>query len=229
MIKILKNKEKKFIYISIFPSYFHNYFNLTLVKKALENNIIKYEVYNPRDFSRKGKIDDYPYGGGPGMLMKIEPIVKILKIIKDLYPKSCFILLSPQGKTFCQKEAEKMIKKFSQLVFICGRWEGIDSRINNYVDKTISLGNFVSMGGEIPSLLISEVLIRAIPGVINKISYQEESFQKKILDYDSYTRPRKFDNLFVPDVLLSGNHKEITKWRKKNIKEKLKTLKKIIK
>ncbi|CAG8547665.1 14407_t:CDS:2, partial [Cetraspora pellucida] len=137
-------------------------------------------VYNLRDFAVKGQVDDYPYGGGAGMVLKIEPLVAALAAIQEAYPESYLILLSPQGRTFTQTEQ-------------------------------ISIGDFITMGGEIPALVITDALIRAIPGAIQPESYQQETFQNSQLDFATYTRPEEFAGLKVPAVLLSGNHKEIDK------------------
>ncbi|CAG8450278.1 11066_t:CDS:10 [Racocetra fulgida] len=157
----------------------------------------------------KQDIDDYPYGGGAGMLLKIEPLVWALTSIQELYPQSYFILLSPQGRTFQQKDVERLLNQAPNLVFICGRYEGFDERIVNYVDEQISVGDFITMGGEIPALAITEALIRAVPGVIRVESYQQETFTNSRLDFASYAPPRIFEGLVVPEVLLSGDHQKI--------------------
>ncbi|CAG8488604.1 13772_t:CDS:10 [Gigaspora margarita] len=169
----------------------------------------------------RGKVDDYPYGGGAGMLLKIEPLVYALANIQEIYPQSYFILLSPQGKKFQQKEVARLLNQTPNLVFICGRYEGFDERIINYVDEQISVGDFITMGGEIPALAITEALIRAIPGAIQAESYQQETFTNSRLDYANYAPPRVFEDLAVPEVLLSGHHQKIAVWREENIKKKV--------
>jgi len=202
---------KNFIYLTLFPKYFHDYFSFFIMKKALEKKIISYNVYNLRNFAIKGKVDDYIYGGGKGMLLKIEPLTRAIATIQELYYKSYLILLTPQGKRFNQKDILRILNKSSNLIFICGRYEGFDARINNFIDEQLSIGDFITMGGEIPALVITESLIRAIPKFIQVESFQKESFMEKKnkFDFDSYTRPSNYENLKVPDSLLSGNHKEI--------------------
>jgi len=209
-----------FIYLTLFPQYFHNYFQISLAKKVYQKKLFNYQVYNLRDFATKGQVDDYPYGGGPGMVLKIEPLVRALATIQETYPNSYLILLSPQGRTFKQKDVPRLFNHSPNLVFICGHYEGFDERIWNYIDEQISVGEFITMGGEIPALLITEALIRSIPGVIEPESYQQETFFNSQLDFSSYTRPKTFDNFLVPEVLLSGHHKQITEWRNKNSQEK---------
>ena len=162
-----------------------------------------------RDFAPQGRVDDYPYGGGGGMLIKVEPVVRALATIQKNYPNSYLIPLSPQGKTFNQKDVPRLLKKTANLVFICGHYEGFDERIWYYIDEQISVGNFITMGGEIPALAITDALIRAIPGAIQPESYQQETFHDSQLDFAVYTRPEIYDGRKVPAVLLSGNHKEI--------------------
>jgi tRNA (guanine37-N1)-methyltransferase len=209
-----------FIYLTLFPQYFHNYFQISLPKKIYQRKLFDYQVYNLRDFTAKGQVDDYPYGGGKGMILKIEPLVRALATIQETYPSSYLILLSPQGRTFKQKDVLRLLSYTPNLVFICGHYEGFDERIWHYIDEQISAGEFITMGGEIPALLITEAIIRAIPGAIKPESYQWETFFDSQLDFASYTRPKIFGNFSVPEVLLSGHHKKITEWRNKNSQEK---------
>ena len=208
--------KHNFIYLTLFPQYFHNYFQVSLVKRVHQKKLLTYQVYNLRDFATKGQVDDYPYGGGAGMLLKIEPLVRALATIQESYPKSYLILLSPQGQTFTQKDVSRILNQSPNLVFICGHYEGFDERIWHYIDEQISLGDFITMGGEIPALVLTDALIRAIPGVIQPESYEQETFSNFQLDFATYTRPEIFDNFSVPEVLLSGNHKQINEWRKKS-------------
>ena len=145
------------------------------------------------------------------MILKIEPLVYALASIQEVYYPNYLILLSPQGKRFCQSDVERLLNKSPNLVFICGHYEGFDERILNYVDEQISIGDFVTMGGEIPALVITDSLIRAVAGVIKEESYQQETFSNQGLDFATYTRPQAFESLEVPEVLLSGNHLEIMK------------------
>jgi tRNA (guanine37-N1)-methyltransferase len=209
-----------FIYLTLFPQYFHSYFQISLPKKIYQKKLFNYQVYNLRDFAVKGQVDDYPYGGGKGMILKIEPLVRALATIQETYPNSCLILLSPQGRIFKQKDVPRLLSNTTNLVFICGHYEGFDERIWHYIDEQISVGEFITMGGEVPALLITEAIIRAIPDAIKPESYQWETFFGSQLDFASYTRPKIFDNFSVPEVLLSGHHKKITEWRNKNSQEK---------
>lgn len=215
----VKNAKIKFIYLTIFPRYFEAYFDISIQNKAKNNEIIDYEVYNIRDYAENKRVDDYQYGGGKGMVMKIAPIVSAIREIKRKIENPYFILLNPQAKIFKQYDVERLVKK-KNIVFICGHYEGIDRRITDYIDEELSIGEFITMGGEVPSLVISEALIRGIPGLIKTESFMNESFSKDKFDYDCYTRPKEFEGLKVPDILLSGNHKEIKKWRKNNSIEK---------
>lgn len=212
--------KPNFIYLTLFPQYFHDYFQISLAKKIREKELLDYQVYNLRDFATKNQVDDYPYGGGSGMVLKIEPLVNALANIQAKHHNSHLILLSPQGKTFTQQDVSRLLKQSSNLVFICGHYEGFDERIWHYIDEQISIGEFVTMGGEMPALTITDALIRAIPGAIKEESYQQETFHNSQLDFATYTRPENFEDLKVPSVLLSGNHKEINKWREKNSQEK---------
>src|SRR4051794_30245459 len=193
-----------FIYLTIFPSYFHNYFKISLAKRSYQKKLLDYQVYNLRDFANRGQVDDYPYGGGAGMVLKIQPLVRALATIQEVYPQSYLVLLSPQGKTFTQTDVPRLLNQAPNLVFICGHYEGFDERIWHYIDEQISLGDFITMGGEIPSLMLTDALIRAIPGVIDQESYEQESFHNSQLDFATYTRPETFDNLSTPKILLSG-------------------------
>ncbi|CAJ0845056.1 7994_t:CDS:2 [Entrophospora sp. SA101] len=158
-------------------------------KDVVKRNLLSYQVYNLRDFAVKGQVDDYPYGGGPGMLLKIEPLVRALTSIQEVHANSYLILISPQGKTFTQKDQ-------------------------------ISIGDFITMGGEIPALAITDALIRAIPNAIQAESYQQETFHDSQLDFATYTRPEVFEGLKVPEVLLSGHHEKIRKWRVESRQQK---------
>jgi tRNA (guanine37-N1)-methyltransferase len=210
-----------FIYLTLFPQLFHTYFQTSTVKKALQKNCFNYQVYNFRNWAIRGQVDDYIYGGGTGMLLKVDCLVKTLASVYENYGKNCYIiLLSPQGKRFTQKDVERLIKN-KNLVFICGRYEGIDERILSYVDEQISIGDFVASGGEMPALLITETLIRALPGTLSAEAYQNETFQgENSFDFAAYTRPVIFGGQEVPAVLLSGNHQKIQEWRKKSSQQK---------
>ncbi|RHZ37225.1 tRNA (guanosine(37)-N1)-methyltransferase TrmD [endosymbiont GvMRE of Glomus versiforme] len=210
-----------FIYLTLFPQTFHAYFQISMAKRALQKGCLNYQVYNIRNWATRKQADDYIYGGGPGMLLKIDCLVKTLAAVYENYGKNCYvILLSPQGKRFTQKDV-KRLNQNKNLVFLCGHYEGFDERILNYIDEQISVGDFITSGGEIPALLITEVLIRALPGVLSTEVYQNETFQtENFFDFAAYTRPAIFEGQEVPAVLLSGNHQKIQEWRKENSQQK---------
>lgn len=213
----------KFDILTIFPDSF-SYFNESILKKAKEKKIIDIKITNIRDFSdnKHKMVDDKPYGGGPGMLMKFEPIYKALEYIKGKnkkIKKSKIILFSPTGKKFDQKIAKKYAK-LDQLIMISGHYEGIDKRIEKFIDEKISIGDFVLTNGNIPAMVVVDSVSRLLPNVLgNEESFKNDSFYNddKSLEYDQYTKPETVEvngkKLKVPKVLLSGNHAEIKKWR----------------
>ena len=218
----------KFDIITIFPKIFDSYFNESIIKRAQKKKLVKINVHNLRDYtSDKHKtVDDSPYGGGPGMVMMAEPIYKAVKKIKK-GKKSKVILFSAKGKKFDQKMA-KRFAKLDRLIMICGRYEGVDERVAEYItDEEVSVGDYVLTGGEIPAMIVVDAITRLIPGVIAKESLKEESFsfsKEKFLreeqyEYPQYTRPESIiinkKKRSVPPILLSGNHKKIEEWRKK--------------
>jgi tRNA (guanine37-N1)-methyltransferase len=222
----------QFDIITIFPDSFSSYFSLSIIARAIKKKIIKIKIHNLRDFTndKRKTVDDKPYGGGAGMIFIIEPILKaIKKILKNDFKKRKIIVLSAKGKTFNQKIA-KQLSKLDQIVLISGHYEGIDERvITNIADMELSIGDYVLTGGEVPAMVIVDAVTRLLPGVINAESLQEESFSlNEKGEYPQYTRPAIFDvskikNLptkltkkrfwKVPNVLLSGDHREIEKWR----------------
>jgi tRNA (guanine37-N1)-methyltransferase len=223
----------QFDIITIFPDIFTDFLKESLVKKAQEKKLLKIKIHNLRDFTKDKhkKVDDKPFGGGRGMIMMVEPIYKAIKKIKK-HKKSWVVLLSPRGKKYNQKTAYNFTK-FNQIIIICGRYEGIDERVLKFVDEVISIGDFVLMGGEIPAMAIIESVSRLIPQVIGKsenlISERLEKKQGIFIEYPQYTRPPKFypkekirrarpTTWLVPKVLLSGDHKKIEEWRRKNQK-----------
>lgn len=207
----------RFDILTIFPQIFDSYFSESIIKRAKKKKLVNIKIHNIRDFAKdKHKtVDDKPYGGGPGMILKIEPLWRCLKSIKKS-KRSKVIILNPGGKTFNQGIA-KNLSKFDQLILICGRYEGFDERIKNFVDLEISIGDYVLTGGEIPAMVIVDVVSRLIPGVLgNKNSTEDESFSKDdYIEYPQYTRPANFKGMKVPKVLLSGDHEKIRKWREK--------------
>ncbi|QCI27260.1 tRNA (guanosine(37)-N1)-methyltransferase TrmD [Buchnera aphidicola] len=204
--------------ISIFPKIFHSVINYGIIKKAIKKKIISINIWNLRHFSNNiyGKIDDHPYGGGPGMVMTPKPLQYAIKTIKIFSPKNTIVIyLSPQGKKINQNIINKISKKKS-IILICGRYEGIDERIiNNYVDEEWSIGDYIVSGGELPAMIIIDSISRLLPGILKKYSIQKESFYSGLLDYPHYTRPKDLNGNHVPKILLSGNHKYIQKWKLK--------------
>ena len=205
--------------VTIFPEIFNAYLSEGVIKRAVKNKIFDVHVHNLRDFtSDKHKtVDDYPYGGGAGMVMKPEPFFEAIKAIKSDGMRRKTIMLSPQGKVFDQNMAETMANEKNNLIFLCGRYEAIDERVRErLVDEEISIGDYVLSGGELPALVIIDAVARLIPGVLgDERSKEEESFTWGILDYPHYTRPQEFMGMQVPEVLISGNHNNILTWRRK--------------
>lgn len=183
--------------------------------KAFAKNIATVNLTNPRDFTtdKHHKVDDEPYGGGVGMVMKPEPIFHAVESLPIL-PRREVIYLTPQGETMQQKLFQELATNYDQLVLICGHYEGVDERVMNIVTREISLGDFVLTSGEIPALTLINGVLRLLPGTVGKVeSLLNESFEQNLLDYPHYTRPPEFRGWKVPDVLLSGNHREIERWR----------------
>ncbi len=225
----------KINFLTIFPKYYDAFQSESIIAKAIQRKLIDINIIDFREFTlhKQKKVDDEIYGGGSGMLLMIEPIDRALASIKE---KTKVILLTPQGKTFNQKLANELAKEDS-ITLIAGRYEGFDERISNLVDEEISIGDYVLTGGELPSMIVADAIIRLIPNVIKKESFTNDSFQKNLLspsplsrlrqsllDYPQYTRPANYKGMKVPEVLLNGNHKEIEKWREdmaiKNTKKK---------
>lgn len=214
--------------LSIFPRMFDSYLDEGVLKRAKEKKIIRFKTYDLRDWTsdRHRSVDDTPYGGGAGMLMKIEPLYKALRDIKKAIAKTKaskkkIILLSAGGRTWNQTLAKKY-SKLDDIVFVCGRYEGVDARIREFIDEEISVGNYVLTGGELPALTIIDSISRLLPGVLgNKESIVEESHSKTgVTEYPQYTRPEVFragaKKYAVPPVLLSGDHRLIREWREKH-------------
>lgn len=205
--------------LTLFPDIIISYLKEGILKRAQDKKLLEVKTYNIRDFvSNKYKsVDDYPFGGGPGMVIKPEPLFRAIDFIKKDKEDRKVILLSPQGKTFNQSIAEEFSKENQRLVFICGRYEGIDERVRkSLVDEELSVGDYVMTGGELAALVIIDASTRLIRGALgDEKSAEEESFSWGLLDYPHYTRPREFEGLSVPDIHLSGNHREIWQWRRK--------------
>jgi tRNA (guanine37-N1)-methyltransferase len=217
----------KFNVITLFPQLIEPHLAELPFKKAIEKNLIQVNTHQLRDYSidKHGTVDDRPYGGGIGMILRVEPIYDALRTV-NLEHKHKAIILTPKGKTYTQQKAQEY-SQLEQLILVCGRYEGIDERVSeldkvipNLEIEEISIGNFVMSGGELPALTIMESITRLVPGVIEKEgAVQIESFTDAgDIEFPQYTRPEDFKGLKVPPVLLSGNHKEIDQWRKENRK-----------
>ena len=204
----------KFNVITLFPNLFEEHLNNLPFKKAIAKRLIEVNLVNLRDFASNayGTVDDKPYGGGIGMILMIEPIYKALESLDSR--KESVILLSPSGTKYNQKKAQEL-SEVSEITLICGRYEGVDARVKDYlVTEVISIGDYILSGGELAALTIMESVVRLIPGVLDKKeACENESFSNDYLEYPQYTRPEIFKEMEVPKVLLSGNHKEIGRWK----------------
>ena len=203
----------KFDVLTLFPEMFE-ILHQSIIEKAIEKDLIHIQITNIRDFSKDKhkKVDDTPYGGGAGMVMKPDVVYDAYKSIEDRNAK--VIYMSPQGKTLNQKKVEELAKE-SHLIILCGHYEGIDQRVlDKIVDEEISIGDYVLTGGEIPAMVLIDSVSRYVKEVLNEESIQEESFSNGLLEYPQYTRPETFEGVKVPEILLSGHHENIEKWRK---------------
>ena len=208
----------KFIFVTLFPEQIEAAADHSMLKRAMDTGILQMECVNPRDFSlnRHHSVDDAPFGGGVGMVLKPEPVVEAIRVAKAKAPGAPVIAMSPGGCTFKQSLAEEWAKNEKGLIFLCGHYEGFDERIYHWVDLKISIGDFVLTGGELPALMIMDAVSRFVPGVLGKLaSAEEDSFSSGLLEYPQYTRPVVFEGMEVPEVLRSGNHKLIARWRRK--------------
>lgn len=203
----------KFDILTLFPSVIEAYINESIIKRAINNNLISINIVNIRDFTllKNGQVDDTAYGGGSGMVLMCEPVVRAIESVKT--PESKVYLLTPQGITFKDEVAANLIKETNHLILVCGHYEGFDERILHFVDGEISIGDYVLTGGELPAMVIMDTISRFIPGVIDAESFQNDSFKDNLLDYPVYTKPREFRGLAVPEVLLSGDHAKIDAYR----------------
>lgn len=202
----------KISFLTLFPESFYWLEKYSIIKNAIEKNLVTLEFVNFRDWSqdKHKKVDDYQFGGGSGMVIGLQAICDCLKYIRT---EGCLVyLLSPSGQTYNQSVAKNMLAT-NHLILICGHYEGFDYRLRHYIDGEISIGDYVLSGGEIPAMVIADSLIRMIPNVISEGSLVTESFENYLLDYPAYTRPKVYDNHKVPDVLISGNHQLIAEYR----------------
>ncbi len=203
--------------LTLFPNMFDGFKTESIIKRSIDKEIVEINIIDIRDFTpyKNKQVDDYAFGGGPGMIMMCEPVFNAVESVKD--EDAFVIILSPRGKTYNQKIAVDLSKK-KHLIIICGHYEGFDERIYTLADMVISIGDFILTGGELPSMMITDSVVRLIDGVINKESLDSESFNDNLLDYPVYTKPREYKGLNVPEVLLNGNHKLINEYREEERK-----------
>jgi tRNA (guanine37-N1)-methyltransferase len=203
--------------LTLFPEFFRSPLSQSMLQRAQGQGAVSYRVINLRDFTRDRHqvTDDRPFGGGPGMVMKIEPLVAAIRAVRQEDPGTRVILLSPSGAVFNQARARELADR-SHLLLICGHYEGVDARLHFYIDEELSIGDYILTGGEIPALIVLDAVTRLRPGVLGgEGATEEESFQAGLLEYPHYTRPREFEGHAVPEVLLAGDHQRIAQWRRR--------------
>ena len=198
--------------LTLFPEMFDGFLTTSIIKRAIDSELVDIKVHNFRDYSldKHKRVDDYPYGGGAGMVLQCEPIFRAIESIRT--DDSLVIMLTPSGKTFKQEMARELSKN-KHLILLCGHYEGFDERIKTIVDMEVSIGDYVLTGGEVPAMVITDAVTRLIPGVITDESLDSESFNDGLLDYPTYTKPAEFRGMRVPEVLLSGHHQKIADYR----------------
>jgi len=208
----------RFDILSVFPGMFASAFECSLLKKAQEKNLIEIRVHDIRHYTedKHRMTDDTPYGGGGGMVMKVEPIDRALQAVAPDRDQALIVLLTPQGETFRQEIAQEL-SLYPRIVLVCGHYEGLDERVRTHlVDREISIGDYVLTGGELPAMIVVDAVARLVPGVLgNAASVMTDSFAMGLLEYPQYTRPAEYRDWKVPDVLISGHHREIEKWRRR--------------
>ena len=199
--------------LTLFPNMFDGFLTESIIKRAVESKKVDINIKNLRDYAKNKhkQVDDTPYGGGAGMVLMCEPVFEAVEDLKKKNTK--VIMMTPQGKPYNQKMAEKLSKE-KNLLIICGHYEGFDERISSIIDEEVSIGDYILTGGELPAMVLADSITRLIPGVIEEESIETESFNDGLLDYPTYTKPREYRGMKVPDVLLSGDHKKIDEWRK---------------
>lgn len=201
--------------LTLFPEMFENVFSSSIIKRAINQKKVQIKIHNFRDYSKDPhhKVDDTPYGGGAGMVLTCQPIFDCVESLKTKDSKVKVILLTPDGIPYKQGTAYNLSKE-KHLIFICGHYEGFDERIRSLCDLQLSIGDYVLTGGELASMVITDSIVRLLPGVIEEESHKNDSFNNNLLDYPTYTKPRNFRGMEVPEVLLSGNHKRIEEYRR---------------
>jgi len=205
--------------LTLFPDFVESYLKFGIIKRAIKKKILSFRAINLRDYSfdKRGTVDDRPYGGGVGMVLRPDVMVKAVQELRAKHKRARVVLLTPQGKKFDQAQARRL-KKYKSLIFVSGRYEGFDERIRSFVDEELSVGDYILMGGELPALVITEAVLRLIPGVLGKLeSTAAESFSHGLLEYPQYTKPEVLKigrkTMRVPKVLLAGHHGKMTQWR----------------
>ena len=214
----------KIAIITLFPEMFSPILGASMMWKAQKEKLVKFEIVDLRKYGigPRKQVDDTPYGGGAGMVLKPEPVFAAVKAAKKKLPKAKVVLMTPRGEKFTQISAKKL-SKLSEVIMLCGHYEGFDERITKLVDIEISVGDYILTGGELPAMTVVDAVVRLIPGVLgDKQSPHDESFSQGLLEYPQYTRPDDFEGMKVPEVLLSGNHNKITVWRKAEAVKKTK-------
>lgn len=207
-----------FLFITLFPEFIEQATSFSIIKRAVEQGLLTVSCINPRDFThdKHKTVDDTPFGGGVGMVLKVEPFAAAIREAKSLLPNAAVVALCPGGNTLNQSIVEKLAESGHDLIFLCGHYEGFDERIFALVDERISIGDYVLTGGELPALVVMDAVARYMPGVLGKEeSASEESFSEGLLEYPQYTRPVVFEGMEVPEVLRGGNHALIKEWRRK--------------
>ncbi|PKM87018.1 MAG: tRNA (guanosine(37)-N1)-methyltransferase TrmD [Firmicutes bacterium HGW-Firmicutes-10] len=199
---------------TIFPEMFEGFITTSIIKKAVLKGLVEIDTVDIRSFSKDKhrRVDDYPFGGGQGLVMMAQPVIDALNSVKT--PESKVIYLTPVGEVFSQPKAKEFVLQ-KHIILLCGHYEGIDERIMEHVDMCLSIGDFVLTGGEVAAMVVTDAIVRLVDGVIAEASHQQESFEGDLLEYPQYTRPAQYEGKTVPDVLLSGNHEAIRTWRLK--------------
>ena len=205
----------KITILTLFPEMFDGFLTNSIIKRAIAKELVEINIVNIRDYTKDkyGRVDSAPVGGGAGLIMKCQPIIDCINAVKEA--DSHVVMLSPRGQQYDQKKAHLLLKSAQNLILLCGHYEGIDERVNAYVDEQISIGDYILTGGEIGAMAIADSIIRLIDGAIAEESIVEESFEDNLLEYPQYTEPYDYNGEKIPQILYSGNHKAIEKWRKK--------------
>ena len=205
----------KITILTLFPEMFDGMMTNSIIKRAIAKGLVSFKIVNIRDYTldKYGRVDTPPVGGGAGLIMKCQPIVDCIN--HNSSSSTHKILLSPRGETYNQLKAHDLKDNYNDIMIICGHYEGVDERVNDYVDELISIGDYILTGGEIPAMAISDSIVRLLDGAISSESIVEESFENTLLEYPQYTEPREYDGKKIPDILYSGNHEAIRKYRRK--------------